>query len=123
MIINKSKYILDKTDPPEMKKYIMPATEIKELKLQWQGRLKEQQTKDFSEKEKCSLHQESQKYSLLGLKSDMNQICANDFHVTKTKSFSFSVKKKPTQPRKRELFTKSDFSFLQCKVLQTDHHQ
>ena len=66
MIINKSKYILDKTDPPEMKKYIMPATEIKELKLQWQGRLKEQQTK-----EKCSLHQESQKYNLLGLKSDM----------------------------------------------------
>ena len=71
MIINKSKYILDKTDPPEMKKYIMPATEIKELKLQWQGRLKEQQPKDFSEKEKCSLHQESQKYNLLGLKSDM----------------------------------------------------
>ena len=43
----------------------MPAKEIKEIKLQWQERLKEQQTKDFSEKEKSSLHQESQKYNLL----------------------------------------------------------
>ena len=56
MLINKSKDILDKTDPSEMKKYIRPAKEIKEIKLQWQERLKEQQTKDFSEKEKSSLH-------------------------------------------------------------------
>ena len=67
MLINKSKDILDKTDPSEMKKYIKPAKEIKEIKLQWQERLKEQQAKDFSEKEKSSLHQESQKYNLLQL--------------------------------------------------------
>ena len=67
MLINKSKDILDKTDPSEMKKYIMPAKEVKEIKLQWQERLKEQQTKDFSEKEKSSLHQELQKYNLLEL--------------------------------------------------------
>ena len=41
MLINKSKDILDKTDPSEMKKYIKPAKEIKEIKLQWQERLKE----------------------------------------------------------------------------------
>ena len=41
MLINKSKDILDKTDPSEMKKYIIPANEIKEIKLQWQERLKE----------------------------------------------------------------------------------
>ena len=67
MLINKSKDILDKTDPSEMKKYIKPAKEIKEIKLQWQERLKEQQAKDFSEKGKSSLHQESQKYNLLQL--------------------------------------------------------
>ena len=67
MLINKSKDILDKTDPSEMKKYIMPEKEIKEIKLQWQERFKEQQTKDFPEKEKSSLHQESQKYNLLEL--------------------------------------------------------
>ena len=67
MLINKCKDILDKTDPSEMKKYIMPAKEIKEIKLQWQERFKEQQTKDFPEKEKSSLHQESQKYNLLEL--------------------------------------------------------
>ena len=67
MLINKCKDILDKTDPSEMKKYNMPAKEIKEIKLQWQERLKEQQTKDFSKKEKSSLHQESQKYNLLEL--------------------------------------------------------
>ena len=67
MLTNKSKDILDKTDPSEMKKYIMPAKEIKEIKLQWQERFKEQQTKDFPEKEKSSLHQESQKYNLLEL--------------------------------------------------------
>ena len=50
-----------------MKKYIIPAKEIKEIKVPWQERLKEQQTKDFSEKEKSSLHQESQKYNLLEL--------------------------------------------------------
>ena len=48
MLINKRKDILDKTDPSEMKKYIMPV-------------------KDFSKKEKSSLHQESQKYNLLEL--------------------------------------------------------
>ena len=67
MLINKCKDILKKTDPSEMKKYIMPAKEIKEIKLQWQETLKEQQTKDFSEKEKSSLHQESLKYNLLEL--------------------------------------------------------
>ena len=45
----------------------MPAKEIKEIKLPWQEGLKEQQTKDFSDKEKSSLHQESQKYKLLEL--------------------------------------------------------
>ena len=60
MLINKSKDILDKTDPSEMKKYIMPAKEIKEIKLQGQEIFKEQQTKDFPEREKTSLHQESQ---------------------------------------------------------------
>ena len=67
MLINKCKDILNKTDPSEMKKYIIPAKEIKEIKLQWQERFKEQQTKDFPEKEKSSLHQESQKYNLLEL--------------------------------------------------------
>ena len=67
MLINKCEDILDNTDPSEMKKYIMPAKEIKEIKFQWQERLKEQQTKDFSEKEKSSLHQESLKYNLLEL--------------------------------------------------------
>ena len=52
----------------------MPAKEIKYIKLQWQERLKEQQTKDFSEKEKSSL--------------------------TETNSCSFLVQKKPPQPLK-----------------------
>ena len=52
----------------------MPAKEIKEIKLQWQERLKEQQKKGFSEKEKSSL--------------------------TETNSCSFLVKRKPPQPLK-----------------------
>ena len=48
MLINKSKDILDKTDPSEMKKYIMPAKEIKEIKLQGQEIFKEQQTKKLA---------------------------------------------------------------------------
>ena len=136
MLINKRKDILDKTDPSEMKKYIMPV-------------------KDFSKKEKSSLHQESQKYNLLELlkkeefqgpfvsedKVMKYMALKMDDNIKNTRFYNevryaqmtcmsqkptaavFQLKKKPPQPLKQGAFTKSDFVFQQCKVLQTDHHQ
>ncbi len=65
MVLNKSIDILEQSNPNDFKKFIKPSKEVKEIKLEWADKVKQQKTEAFSEKEKASLSEESKKYSLL----------------------------------------------------------
>ena len=55
----------------EMYKFAKPAKRIKELKLEWKEKIKEQQKKGLSDKGTANLKEESVKYSVLeSLKND-----------------------------------------------------
>ena len=67
MVINKSVDLLHKADLTELKKYIKPAAEIKQVKIQWAEKIKQHLEKGYIEKEAANLKADSIKLNLLEL--------------------------------------------------------
>ena len=65
MVINKSIDLLKSADPKDIKKYRKAASAIKELKLDWSKKVREQRDQAFTEKEKKNLKYDSDKYELM----------------------------------------------------------
>ena len=58
MILNKGRDLIKSQDLSKFKK---PAQKMKELKLQWNDKMKEMETKGFSKKEALNLQEETKK--------------------------------------------------------------
>jgi hypothetical protein len=65
MVINKNLDLLMSRDPKEMYDFVKPAAEIKEIKMEWKEKVKEQQKLGMDEKDTANLKVESVKYELL----------------------------------------------------------
>ena len=63
MIINKSIYLLETSEPVEIKKFQKPSKETKDIKMQWKEKIKAHQGKTYSDKEKSFLKEELTKYN------------------------------------------------------------
>ena len=67
MVINKSVDLLHKADLTELKKYIKPAAEIKQVKIQWAEKIKQHLEKGYIEKEAANLKSRLNKVKFTGI--------------------------------------------------------
>ena len=65
MVINESIDLLTSRPAKDIHKFSKPTRKIKEIKMEWQQKVREQQKLGFSKKETENLNSESTKYTLL----------------------------------------------------------